>query len=40
MEFYWYIFEDGYRTCVRGMSGQELRIEEAKHGKLIGKVEA
>jgi hypothetical protein len=35
--FYWFIFSDGYSTCVKGMSKQELRIEENKHGKLIDK---
>jgi len=38
--FYWFIFEDGYETCVKGFSKQELRVEERKHGKLIKKVRA
>lgn len=40
MRFYWFEFEDGYRCCVAGMSKQELRVEENKHGKLLRKVEA
>ena len=40
MKFYWFEFEDGYRCCVAGMSKQELRVEESKHGKLLRKVEA
>lgn len=40
MRFYWFEFEDGYRCCVPGMSRQELRVEERKHGKLLRKVEA
>ena len=40
MRFYWFEFEDGYRCCVAGMSNQELRVEESKHGKLLRKVEA
>ena len=40
MRFYWFEFEDGYRCCVAGMSNQELRVEENKHGKLLRKVEA
>ena len=40
MKFYWFEFEDGYRCCVAGMSNQELRVEENKHGKLLRKVEA
>ena len=35
--FYWFFFEDGYSCCVKGMSKFELKIEETKHGKLIGK---
>jgi hypothetical protein len=38
--YYWFYFEDGYRCCVKGFSKQELRVEEAKHGKLIKKVRA
>ena len=37
MKFYWFEFEDGYRCCVAGMSNQELRVEESKHGKLLRK---
>lgn len=40
MKFYWFIFEDGYRTCVMGLSERELRWEESRHGKLIRKVAA
>ena len=40
MRFYWFEFADGYRCCVAGMSRQELRVEESKHGKLLRKVEA
>lgn len=38
--FYWYIFADGYSTCVKGMSKQELAVEERKHGRLLGKEKA
>lgn len=38
--FYWFIFSDGYKACVRGYSKQELRIEERTHGKLLYKVKA
>lgn len=34
---YWFYFEDGYRMCARGMSATERKVEERKHGKLIGK---
>lgn len=34
-KFYWYIFADGYATCVRGFSEQELAVEEQKHGRLV-----
>ena len=40
MKYYWFEFEDGYRCCVMGLSKQELRVEENKHGKLLRKVEA
>ena len=30
-----YVFEDGYRCVVYGMSKNELAWEELKHGKLI-----
>jgi hypothetical protein len=36
--FYWFLFEDGYQVCAKGFSKQELRIEERKHGKLVGKM--
>ena len=35
--FYWFTFEDGYRCCARGFSAHELRVEQAKHGKLLSK---
>ena len=35
--FYWYVFEDGYRACVKGYSKTELKHETRKHGKLINK---
>lgn len=34
-QFYWYYFEDGYKVCVSGFSKNELKIEIAKHGKII-----
>lgn len=37
--FYWYYFEDGYRCATKGLSEQELKDEEIKHGKLIQKTE-
>lgn len=40
MYFYWFIFKDGYKICCAGLSRQELKVEEAKHGKLIKKVSA
>jgi hypothetical protein len=40
MKYYWFEFTDGYRCCVKGLSKQELRTEENKHGKLLRKVEA
>lgn len=40
MRYYWYEFTDGYSLCVRGLSKQELRVEENKHGKLVRKFEA
>ena len=33
--YYWYTFEDGYKVCVRGFSENELKIEIAKHGKVV-----
>lgn len=38
MTYYRYIFEDGYFVFARGFSANELKIEEAKHGKLVSKV--
>ena len=38
MNYYWYTFADGYRTCVRGFSENELKVEKAKHGDVV-KVE-
>ena len=38
--FYWFIFTDGYEVCTRGLSKQELKAEERKHGKLIVKERA
>ena len=40
MNFYWFEFSGGYRCCVAGMSKQELKVEESKHGKLERKVKA
>ena len=39
-KFYKYIFSDGYFCYVLGMSKNELKIEESKHGKLVKKIEA
>ena len=39
-KYYWYTFEDGYATCVRGFSQQELKIEIMKHGKVVSVKEA
>ncbi len=36
-KWYWYVFADGYRVCVRGFSAHERKVEESKHGKLISK---
>lgn len=33
--FYWFTFEDGYRTCCRGFDEIEMAHEVLKHGKLI-----
>lgn len=30
MKYYWYEFTDGYSLCVRGLSKQELRVEESE----------
>lgn len=35
--FYCFTFEDGYRCFAKGFSKNELKHEEAKHGKLINK---
>lgn len=35
--WYRFTFADGYISICRGMSAQELSVEEAKHGKLISK---
>ncbi len=32
----WYTFADGCRVWFFGLSGQEKRIEVAKHGKVVG----
>lgn len=37
---YWFTFEDGYSVCCFGLSAQELRVEESKHGKLVSKTKA
>lgn len=37
-KMYCYYFADGYYCYVRGMSRNELAIEESKHGKLVRKV--
>lgn len=37
INFYWFTFADGYRTCTRGFSAQEMRVEVRKHGRLISK---
>lgn len=37
MKYYWFTFADGYRCCCRGLSKQELKIEQMKHGKLVKK---
>lgn len=36
-KWYWFVFADGYKCCVMGLSKQELRVENAKHGALIAK---
>lgn len=38
--FYWFTFTDGYSVCVKGFSKQEMRVEVAKHGKLVSKFPA
>lgn len=37
---YWYFFADGYSCCVKGLSKQDLDLEQMKHGKLIRKEKA
>lgn len=37
IKFYWFHFADGYKCCCRGMSAQEKKVEERKHGKLLRK---
>ena len=36
--WYRFTFEDGYVAVCRGMSAQERKVEEAKHGKIVSKV--
>ena len=31
----WYIFADGYEDWLCGMSRQEQRVLESKHGKIV-----
>ena len=38
--FYWWTFEDGYRTCAKGFDEIEMMHLELKHGKLVEKREA
>lgn len=40
MKFYWFTFADGYKLCAAGLSAQERKVEERKHGKLMNKVGA
>jgi len=40
VKYYWFTFADGYRVCARGFSTQELRVKEAKHGKLVSRTPA
>ena len=40
IKYYWYTFEDGYKCCVRGFSENELKVEIAKHGKVVRVVKA
>lgn len=37
-QFYRYTFADGFVYWAAGMSAQERRVQEFKHGKLISKV--
>lgn len=34
-KYWWYRFADGYEVCVAGFSDNELKIETAKHGKVV-----
>lgn len=36
-KWYKFTFADGYETWCRGLSAQERKVEERKHGKLISK---
>lgn len=36
--WYRFTFADGYVVECRGMTAQERKVEERKHGKLISKV--
>lgn len=38
MKFYKITFADGYVMYVPGLTAQERRVEERKHGKIISKV--
>ena len=38
-KWYLYIFEDGYRVCVRGMRYKHIKVVERKHGKLVSKLQ-
>ena len=40
MKFYWYIFSDGYRTCVQGVDQTEMSHLVAQHGRLLCKIPA
>lgn len=31
----WYIFADGYEVWLYGVSAQERRVLESKHGKIV-----
>lgn len=34
---YQFTFTDGYRVWALGFSAHELKVEEAKHGRLVSK---
>lgn len=38
LNWYRFIFADGFFTICRGMNKNELKHEELKHGKLVAKV--